>query len=220
MRPAVTVLQLDTQFPRIPGDVACPETYLDKIEIIRIPKASVSHIVTEDPNQIDIQPFITAMQASKGDIITTSCGFLASRQKDLQSVSMRPVLASALVSLPRLAAIKQSISVLTFDHKKLISGQVKLLKNHVKQVIGLHSETHLRNVIELDSLTLDQHKAGSEIKTIIETELAPTCKCLLMECTNLPPYKSVIREAFKGSISDILTEIEFLRPGTINPTVL
>ena len=26
------------------------------------------------------------------------------------------------------------------------------------------------------------------------------------------PYKSVIREAFKGSISDILTEIEFLRP--------
>jgi hypothetical protein len=40
--PAVTVLQLDTSFPRIPGDVACPQTYLGEVEVIRIAQASVA----------------------------------------------------------------------------------------------------------------------------------------------------------------------------------
>ena len=52
MAPSVTVLQLDTDFPRVAGDVGCEQTYLDDIQIIRIPNATVGQIVSADPAAI------------------------------------------------------------------------------------------------------------------------------------------------------------------------
>ena len=57
MAPSVTVLQLDTDFPRVAGDVGCEQTYLDDIQIIRIPNATVGQIVSADPAAIPIAPF-------------------------------------------------------------------------------------------------------------------------------------------------------------------
>ena len=57
MRPSVTVLQLDTHFPRVAGDVGAPATYLNEIEIIRVTGTSVEGIVTGDPTSIDVAPF-------------------------------------------------------------------------------------------------------------------------------------------------------------------
>ena len=40
MADALVVLQLDTRFPRVPGDIACPETYSLPMRIEIVPKAS------------------------------------------------------------------------------------------------------------------------------------------------------------------------------------
>lgn len=74
--PSVTVLQLDTDFPRVPGDVARPDTYIGDVEILRIPNATVGQIVRADPAAIPIAPFEQAMHQATGDRIVTSCGFL------------------------------------------------------------------------------------------------------------------------------------------------
>ncbi len=52
----VTVLQLDTDFPRIAGDVGCKESYARPPQIIRVKGASVGRIVTDRPQDIDIAP--------------------------------------------------------------------------------------------------------------------------------------------------------------------
>ena len=50
----VSVLQLDTRFCRVPGDVGCGDSYVNVPEIIRVPRASVADIVSDQPNQIDL----------------------------------------------------------------------------------------------------------------------------------------------------------------------
>ena len=220
MRPALTVLQLDTNFPRIPGDVACRDTYVDEVEILRIPAASVGRIVTQDPGSVDIKPFEDAVRVARGEIITTSCGFLAHWQAHLEALSTRPVLTSALLALPRLAGEGRTISVLTFDEGKLIAGQGDALEGHAGQVIGLRPDMHLRQVIEHDARELDQQRAQTEITAVIQDHIDPHCDTLLLECTNLPPYKTAIRNVFSGRIIDILTEIETLKPGAVRSAFL
>lgn len=220
MRPGLTVLQLDTRFPRIPGDVACPETYLEPVEVIRIPAASVGRIVTEAPAAIDIAPFEDALRAARGDVIATSCGFLAHWQDHLQALTQRPVVASALVALDRLEASAPPVSVLTFDAAKLWAGHWTAARAPGTQLIGLRPEMHLRQVIERDIADLDAGRAAEEIADMLRARLAPDCESLLLECTNLPPYKTAIRAVFHGAIHDILTEIEARRPGTVLPEFL
>ncbi|WP_223420836.1 aspartate/glutamate racemase family protein [Tateyamaria pelophila] len=220
MRPALTVLQLDTHFPRVPGDVASADTYLAEVEFIRIPAASVGRIVTGDPGSVNITPFEEAVRRARGDVITTSCGFLAHWQTQLQAQTTRPVVASALMALPGLACLGGAIAVLTFDANKLIAGHGDILRGHETQVFGLNADMHLKQVIELDACALDQRRAAEEIAALVKDHVAAKCQTLLLECTNLPPYKAAIRDMFTGQIVDILTEIEALRPGTVRPVFL
>ena len=46
----VSVLQLDTRFCRVPGDVGCAKSYINDPEIIRVPRTSVANIVTNHSN--------------------------------------------------------------------------------------------------------------------------------------------------------------------------
>lgn len=216
MRPSLTVLQLDTCFPRVPGDVASAESYVGAVEIIRIPAASVGRIVTGDPGGVDIAPFEEAMRAARGDVIATSCGFLAHWQGHLAALTDRPVIASALIALPHQAG---STAVLTFDADKLVAGHQADL-SRADHVIGLDPDMHLRRVISEDLQDLDQVVAARDVAALVAKHVPATTDTLLLECTNLPPYKPAIREVFGGVIVDILTEIERVRPGTVKPRFL
>jgi len=216
MRPSVSILQLDTAFPRVPGDVACVESYVGPVDIIRIPAASVGRVVTDDPGGVDIAPFEAALRAAQGEVIATSCGFLAYWQTHLQAMTDRPVIASSLIALARQDA---PTAVLTFDAQKLQAGHANDLQ-HADAVIGLHTDMHLRQVISGDLRDLDQAVAGREVADLVVTHVPSQTRTLLLECTNLPPYKPAIRRVFQGTIIDILTEIERARPGTVKPQFL
>lgn len=219
MRPLVTILQLDTNFSRIAGDVGCVDTYIDPPEIMRVPKASVANIVTSDPESVDLEPFYTALAKAKGDIITTSCGFLAPFQDMLQARTQRPFIASSLQRLPNITPDKWRI--LTFDAPTL----TRLLErnggmHYSNQIIGLPENCHLREVISTDSETLNVAQATAEIADLWAANATPDIQHLLLECTNLPPYKPALRAIMNIPITDILTLIEDTRPGTIRPAFL
>ena len=120
----VSVLQLDTRFCRVPGDVGCADTYVNTPEIIRVPRASVANVVSDQPDQIDFEPFLKAIEQASGDIIVTSCGFLSPFQGELQNVTDKPVIASVLNVLSDLKVPKGSkrSSVLTFDAERLVDA--------------------------------------------------------------------------------------------------
>ena len=221
-QPAVTVLQLDTHFPRIPGDVACPDTYCDPIEIIRIPRATVAGIVSDRPGDIDIAPFEDAVKAAKGEVIVTSCGFLSYWQTHLAMLTDRPFISSALIGLAELSTryAPGEVLILTFDDQSLTADHLGAFPDYAAGIIGLPKTMYLHRVISTDSRFLDVPKATDEIADFVADAMRPQHKHLLLECTNLPPYKVALQAVTGLPVTDILTLIEAARPGTIQPDYL
>lgn len=222
MPPKVSVLQLQTGFPRIPGDVACPETYYGELEVIPIPNATVRNIVTQSPDQIDIKPFEDALKKATGDIIVTSCGFLAYWQNHLANRTNKPFISSALVALKGLSLkfTPREVLILTFDKESLVHAHFGDYTAYHAGTIGLRADMHLRRVISEDKRNLDVVKATYELTTILAGAKLSEHRHILLECTNLPPYKPAIRRMTSLEVSDILTCVEAVQPGSVRPEFL
>jgi len=220
----VSVLQLDTRFCRVPGDVGCAESYLHDPEIIRIPCASVANIVTDQPGQIDLDPFLNAIERATGDVVVTSCGFLSPFQDQLQSITPKPIIASVLNRLSDLDVIKGAdrSSVLTFDATRLVEAHFpNPYRANDFRVVGLCPNNPLRQRIEED--VPDCFDASDVVNAVVADfalAVMPTTETVILECTNLPPYKPQMRHDSNVRIIDILSAIECIAPNTIAPQYL
>jgi hypothetical protein len=220
----VSVLQLDTRFCRVPGDVGCAESYLHDPEIIRVPCASVANIVTDQPGQIDLDPFLNAIERATGDVVVTSCGFLSPFQDQLQSITPKPIIASVLNMLSDLDVIKGAdrSSVLTFDATRLVEVHFpNPYRANDFRVVGLRPNNPLRQRIEED--VPDCFDASDVVNAVVADfalAVMPTTETVILECTNLPPYKPQMRHDSNVRIIDILSAIECIAPNTIAPQYL
>ena len=219
----ITLLQLDTQFPRIPGDVGSVDTFKCDLEIIRVPNATVKEVVNSNPNQIDLDPFFNAINKATGDLITTSCGFLSPFQSELDAICNVPFIASSLVQLEHLKNIytPPELQIITFDAVKLgVAHLPEKCEDFAGSIYGLNSIAHLRNVIENNIKQLDPVKAAIDVCAVVEQNNNKLVKSILLECTNLPPYKSEIRRISNVPIYDILTAIENELPNSVQTNFL
>lgn len=220
----VSVLQLDTRFCRVPGDIGCAESYVQDPEIIRVPCASVANIVTDQPGQIDLDPFLHAIEQATGDIVVTSCGFLSPFQDQLQSMTRKPIIASVLNMLSDLNVMKGAdrSSVLTFDATRLVETHFpNPYRANDFRVVGLRPNNPLRQRIEED--VSDCFDASDLVDSVIADfalAVMPTTETVILECTNLPPYKPQMRHDSNVRIIDILSAIERIAPNTIAPQYL
>ena len=221
----LTVLQLDTAFPRLPGDVASPDSYDCTVDIVTIPAATVASIVTDQPEHTDISGFEAAIdmiddKAMDGDIITTSCGFLCYWQKHLASRTRLPFISSALIDLPRLTAkYGQRLGILTFDANTLGKpAYAEAMAGFDGSVLGLPTDAHLRQVILQNAVQLDSQRVEAELVELIRTMISETpIDALLLECTNLPPYKAALKAEFGIEIYDILTVLNNIDAQMVKP---
>lgn len=215
--PRLTVLQLDTNFPRIQGDVACLQSYHGDVEIKRIPKASVQAVVGNRPDQMDISAFEEALAGIDSGIVTTSCGFLGYWQDHLAGLTPRPFLASSLCRLEKITKAYDSteVAIVTFDQDALTQPLYQgLLQGFDGKIIGLEDHHHLKQVIKADLDVLDAKRAEDELLSHLDGKL-DGIRALILECTNLPPYKSVIRDAFDVDIHDIMTCLDEMDNGLV-----
>ena len=209
----LTVLQLDTAFPRLPGDVASPDSYDCSVDIVTIPAATVKQIVTDHPDHTDISGFEAAIDliersADDDDVITTSCGFLCYWQKHLSRRTRLPFIASALIDLPRLQAqYGQRLGILTFDALTLTQpAYARTLAGFDGPIVGLPKTAHLHQVITQNTTKLDSQRAESELIELVRGMISDIpIDALLLECTNLPPYKAALKAEFGIEIYDIMT---------------
>ena len=221
--PRISVLQLDTHFPRIAGDVGCHDTYQCELEIIRVPNATVSNIVTDKPEQIDLRPFYDAIATATGDVITTSCGFLAPFQAKLSAACNVPFIASALGQLVDLKnhLTPSELRIITFDASKLGLAHLPVdCALFQTSILGLDAKTHLRDVIENDLTTLNTTQAAADVCAALRDDDNFQTKGVLLECTNLSPYKPDIRKRMSVPIYDILTAIEAQLPDAVHTQYL
>ena len=220
----VSVLQLDTRFRRVPGDVGCGDSYVNDPEIIRVPSASVADVVSDQPNQIDLGPFLKAIEQAAGDVIVTSCGFLSPFQDQLQSVTHKPVIASVLNKLSDLKVTKgaERSSVLTFNADRLVDAHFpNPFRAGDFRIVGLRPDNPLRQRIEGDIPDrFDPSDMQEAVMHDFAAAMTPTTETVVLECTNLPPYKPQMRRNSDVRIVDILSAIEHIAPKTIAPQYL
>lgn len=219
----LSVLQLDTHFPRIAGDIGCAETFQCELEIIRVPNTSVEKIVFGEQNTIDTAPFKEAISKATGDLIVTSCGFLAPFQEELSNATNTPFIASALIQLSKLKTqfLSTELQILTFDADQLNSTYLpRDCLEYENSIFGLDKHSHLYQTISKDLNHLDEQKAAKEISALCEDKITKDTKAILLECTNLPPYKKQISKSHNIEIFDILSAIEDRLAGSVCPQFL
>jgi hypothetical protein len=217
MAPSVTILQLDTHFPRVAGDVASVQTYIGDVEIIRIPSATVDKIVSDRPDLIDVSAFEDAVDRAQGEVIVTSCGFLSYWQEHLAQRTNKPFVSSALIAFKALSErfAPEEVLTFTFDKNNLTVQHFGAHSNYANEVIGLPINMHLRRVISENLSQIDVEIVTQELVEFVSTQQRPCHKHLVLECTNLPPYKVALKRETGLDITDILSCIEAVRPNTI-----
>lgn len=197
---------LDTRFPRPPGDIGNPLSFQALgVEVIYqvVPGASARRVVkTRDPRLL--QPFIEAgkaLIAAGAERIGTSCGFLACFQEALASELSVPVISSSLLACARV----DSPGILTFSEKSL--GDEVLQGAGVPSGIPAHAipiggELHTR--ILNDETTIDFQKAEREVVQSAEELVRrhPGVATIVLECTNLGPYREAIESATRRATID------------------
>lgn len=203
------VLMLDTRFPRPPGDIGSPATWARAgipVRLARIDGASARRVVQQQDPAL-LAPFVAAAQALQAQgarLVTTSCGFLALWQAELQAAVAVPVLSSSLLACARLPAP----GIVTFDAASL---QPALLARAGvpagTPVQGLAPGCELQRRILADDTQLDLQQAEADVVQAAQALVAahPGVQQIVLECTNMPPYRAAVARATGRTVVDLET---------------
>lgn len=208
-QPFLGILMLDTRFPRPVGDIGHPETFERAGIPVRyavVRGASPQRVVKEaDPALL--LPFIDAARelvAQGAAMITTSCGFLAAWQSHLSAQLPVPVLTSSLLQCARLP----SPGIVTFDAASLTEA---ILQNAgvpprtPMQGIAPNCELHRRilgNEPQLDTAEAQRNVVDAACALVASHAAVAS---IVLECTNMPPYREAVRAATGRPVHDIET---------------
>ncbi|EZH66501.1 hypothetical protein DH09_11275 [Bacillaceae bacterium JMAK1] len=208
LTPKLGVIMLDTSFERIVGDIGNSKTFPFPVIYETVSGAFVSRVVDQFDNQL-IQPFIDAAKCleSKGaTVITTSCGFLALVQKEIEAAVNVPFLSSSLIQIPfvermingEVGVITARVASLTEAHFYGVSANVP------SAIVGLEHYPSFRGAILEQSIPLNVAAIQEEVVQATQELLAtyPHIKAIVLECTNLPPYREAIKEVSRLPVFD------------------
>jgi hypothetical protein len=225
--PTLGVLMLKTGFPRPPGDVGNPTTWSVPTRFRVVEAADVASVVKSGPLPLNLlMAFIDAGWALVEEgvtLITTSCGFLVTAQKALGEALPVPVVTSSLLQIPQLlAGLPQGrrVGVLTFDARRLSEAQLAAAGAPLDTPLaGLEEGRELHRVITQDLKRLDARAAEADVLAAGAALKAacPDLGAVVLECTNLSPYRATLAEALGLPVHDLITLVE-TRLGGRRPT--
>lgn len=217
----VGILMLETQFPRIYGDMGNAMTWDFPVQYRVVPGATPDKVVRNSPTEL-IDNFIEAgrdLVRSGCDGITTNCGFLALIQDDIKQALGVPVATSSLMQVPmvqnllpagkRCGVITISKTSLTDEH--LIAAGAPVDTPIVGTEGGRNLTTSIlgdKLEIDFESCRLDMIDAGLEM-----VQSHPDVGAIVLECTNMVPYARDIRKVTGLPVFSIYSFIKWFQSG-------
>lgn len=203
------ILMLDTRFPRIEGDVGNPASFDFPVIYRRMEGIGSADAVSAHPDRPRVLAALKANAealAKEGAVgLSTSCGFLALYQKEMEQLSPVPVATSALLLIKKLMGKK--VGVLTASAENLTPAHFAAVgAPGDTPVAGLPADssfaaTFLRNgtTLDRDAVERETVEAGRALM-----KKHPNVDAIVLECTNLPPYKAALQRALSVPIYDVL----------------
>ena len=203
------ILMLDSRFPRPPGDIGHPNSFSIPVRWRVVHGASPQRVVRERAVG-SLAPFVAAAQALIAEgatAISTSCGFLALFQAELQAALPVPVWTSALLHLPGLehaGVVTADASALSADHLRGVGA------DPATPIEGLSPGCAFQRTLLHDLPLLDQTDACDQtVAAALRLQArVPSLRHIVLECTNLPPYAQAVRAATGLAVHDILSLLQ------------
>ncbi len=210
----IGILMLETQFPRIPGDIGNATTW-DFPVLYKVVKKATPDVVVRKGATGQLEPFIRgARELEKEGVraITTNCGFLALFQQEMASAVNIPVFTSSLMQVPlayRMIKPSQKVGIVTIHARSLTQKHLSCVgADKIPHVIyGTEGEEEFSRVILDDEMELDVNKSREELVRVTKRMVSdhPEVGAIVLECTNMPPYGPAMREEIDLPIFDIYT---------------
>ena len=225
---AVGFLMLETQFPRIRGDVGNYGTWDFPAIYEIVPKALPSGVIGVDIDQELVEAFLAGGRnlIRKGArIIGTSCGYLSAIQPILTEELGVPVVASSLVQVPLVSSIvgrESPIGILTerpqLDDSYFTAAGWKPTDYDVR-VGSFREDSYFPQVFIDNSPFADMEQLNSDIHLAVEDLVTthPDVRAIVFECTNFVPFSKSLRERFGLPIFDYHTAITNVHNAVVGP---
>lgn len=219
------ILMLDTQFPRMIGDVGNAQTWKFPV-LYKVVRGARPSKVVLDLTFDDVAPFVSAakeLEAAGVKAITTSCGFLAMFQDELAQCLDVPVFTSSLLLLPLLARMfgRRKVLVCTANSRTLTEAHLKPVCGNLDtagyEIIGTEDQPTFTNFTVQNWEQVDRDLCEAEILDVLSAKLAEKPRefgAILLECTNMPPYSDSIRKKFGLPVYDFVTFVNFVHSST------
>jgi hypothetical protein len=206
--PFLGVVMLDTRFPRPPGDLGNLASYSVPVNI-RVVRGIRPDKVVQSAAGLHagrVGPAFAAVVQSLARegaaAITTTCGFLVLLQKELQAATRVPVITSSLMLLPKLLAAQHRVGVLTISAAKLGKAYLRAagvprerLGDVVVQGVDPKGEFATRILGNQPEMDLALARADVVAAAVALKVREPALTDVVLECTNMPPYRDAITEA-------------------------
>jgi hypothetical protein len=218
---------LDTRFPRIPGDIGNAASFQFPVAYEVVVGASPRRVVQEADRSL-LDPFISAahrLESLGVGAITTSCGFLAIFQKELSAAIAVPFYSSSLLQIPFLYGIfgsRGKAGILTARAGALTDRHFQACdaQNIPMAIGGMDKSPEFTRVfLEMgegsNSKTLDTNLVESEMTSVARELVSshPDISFIVLECTNMPPFRDAIRRATGKPVFDIITLSKYIHDG-------
>ncbi len=220
-RAIIGILMLDSQFPRILGDLGNPKTWPFPVVYKVVKGATPNKIVRKTQGDM-LDHFILAaheLVAQGVSGITTSCGFLSLYQKELSKAVKVPILSSSLMQVEMINRVlpdHQQTGILTISSSALTQAHLEAANVPKGTPIGsTEGGCEFTRVILGDELELDVELARREnIDAALDLHKQhPTMGALVLECTNMTPYAADIQTAIGIPVFTIESFITWFQSG-------
>lgn len=228
--PCLGIIMLDTCFPRPIGDTGNTNSHRFVTIAERVPGAFATAIVgTRSQQEIEDRSdaFVAAgrrLIARGATVIGTSCGFLTPLQAVLARALPVPVALSALLQVSLLERVFGAgrVGVLTFDASTLSTEHLSAADVRPETPLaGLPRNSSLRHAILSGAATIDHEAARLELVAAARRlrRHHPQVRALVLECTNMPPYRTALRQATGLPVYDANTLLDWLAQGLLHNTL-
>ncbi len=220
---SIGIMMLETQFPRIHGDIANAATWPFPVQYRIVRGATPDKVVCHDPRPL-ADDFIAAARdlvALGCDGLTTNCGFLALIQDRVSEAVPVPVATSSLMQIPLVQQVLppgRRVGVITISKANLTEAHMRAANAAVDTpIVGTdngraftHGILDDQPSIDFEACRLDLLDAARELVTEYDDIGA-----IVLECTNMTPYAPDIRKATGLPVFSIYTYLRWFQQGLV-----
>lgn len=223
LKASVGILMLETQFPRILGDLGNVNSWDFPVLYKIVQGASASAALSSDSSEL-LAPFIAAgkeLVVQGADGITTSCGFLSLFQNELSTALGVPVATSSLMQVPWVQALLspgKRVGVLTVHAKNLSAEHLIAAGAPLDTpVAGTENGEEFTRVILADEPTMNIELSRQDNIQAAQYLVAnhKNIGAIVLECTNMVPYAADIQATTGLPVFSINTFINWFQAGLV-----